>query len=107
MAESHPTEYLIQGITKEGKTFRPSDWSERLAGAMSCFGPAPGGRSGPNAYMKYSLYVWPTVIGSVKCVVLDSRLKDIEPMAFEFVLGFARDNDLVVSEGCTLPHTRG
>lgn len=103
MAESHHTEYFIQGITKEGKTFRPSDWSERLAGAMSCFCPAPGNRSGPNAYMQYSLYVRPVVIGSIKCVVLDSRLRDVEPMAFDFVLNFARDNDLVVSEGCVLP----
>ena len=26
---------FIQGITKDGKTFRPSDWAERLAGVMS------------------------------------------------------------------------
>src|SRR4030081_3052053 len=34
-----PKEVFIQGRTKAGKAFRPSDWAERLAGAMSCFRP--------------------------------------------------------------------
>jgi hypothetical protein len=29
-----PREIFIQGRTRDGKTFRPSDWAERLAGAM-------------------------------------------------------------------------
>ena len=100
MAETPPTEFFIQGITKDGKKFRPSDWSERLAGVMACFGP---GASGPNARLKYSLYVRPTMLGDLKCVILDSRLRDIEPMAFDFVLNFAKDNNLVVTEACELP----
>ena len=100
MAEAAPTEFFIQGITSTGKRFRPSDWSERLAGVMACFG--PGAKKGPNAYMQYSVYVRPTMIGDLKCVILDSRLRDIEPMAFDFVLNFAKDNDLVVTEACEL-----
>ncbi|MCA8277717.1 DUF3579 domain-containing protein [Burkholderia sp. AU30280] len=100
MAETPPTEFFIQGITKDGKKFRPSDWSERLAGVMACFGP---GASGPNARLKYSLYVRPTMLGDLKCVILDSRLRDVEPMAFDFVLNFAKDNNLVVTEACELP----
>lgn len=100
MAETPPTEYFIQGVTKDGKKFRPSDWSERLAGVMSCFGPGTGG---PNARLQYSLYVRPTMLGDTKCVILDSRLRDIEPMAFDFVLNFAKDNNLVVTEACELP----
>ncbi|MFM0593834.1 MULTISPECIES: DUF3579 domain-containing protein [Paraburkholderia] len=99
MAEEAPTEFFIQGITSKGKRFRPSDWSERLAGVMACFGP---GKKGPNAYMQYSPYVRPTMIGDLKCVILDSRLRDIEPMAFDFVLNFAKDNDLLVTEACEL-----
>lgn len=100
MAETSPTEYFIQGITKSGKKFRPSDWSERLAGVMSCFGPGTGG---PNARLQYSLYVRPTLLGDTKCVIIDSRLRDVEPMAFDFVMNFAKDNDLVVTEACELP----
>ncbi|QBQ96818.1 DUF3579 domain-containing protein [Paraburkholderia pallida] len=104
MADEAPTEYFIQGITSSGKKFRPSDWSERLAGVMSSFGPkASANARGPNAYLRYSLYVRPTMIGDLKVVVLDSRLKDVEPMAFNFVMSFAKDNDLVVTEACELP----
>lgn len=104
MAEAHPTEYFIQGITSAGKKFRPSDWSERLAGVMSMFGP---GAKGPNARLQYSLYVRPIMLDDLKVVILDSRLRDLEPMAFDFVLNFARDNDLVVTEACELPPEHG
>lgn len=100
MAEAPLTEYFIQGITKDGRKFRPSDWSERLAGVMSCFGP---GAKGPNARLQYSSYVRPTLLGDLKCVILDSRLRAIEPMAFDFVMNFAKDNNLVVTEACALP----
>ena len=63
MAETTPTEYFIQGVTKSGKTFRPSDWSERLCGVMSVFGP---GAKGPNAHLQYSVYVRPTMLGNLK-----------------------------------------
>ena len=32
-------DHVFVFFTLDGKTFRPSDWSERLAGAMSCFRP--------------------------------------------------------------------
>jgi hypothetical protein len=97
MAESSPTKYFIHGVTKSGAKFRPSDWSERLCGVMSGFGPKA---KGPNAYMQYSIYVRPTIVGDFKAVILDSRLRDIEPLAFDFVLNFAKDNDLVVATEC-------
>jgi hypothetical protein len=100
MAETSTTEFFIQGITSSGKTFRPSDWSERLCGVLSAFGP---GASGRNARLQYSYYVRPMLLGNIKCVVVDSRLRDIEPMAFDFVMNFAKDNDLQVSEACSLP----
>jgi hypothetical protein len=104
MAEAPHTEFFIQGITKSGKKFRPSDWSERLAGVMSCYGP---GAQGPNARLQYSRYVRPILLGDLKCVILDSRLREIEPMAFDFVMNFAKDNDLVVTEACELPADHG
>ncbi|TNF59084.1 MAG: DUF3579 domain-containing protein, partial [Burkholderiales bacterium] len=30
-------------------------------------------------------------------------LREAEPMAWDFVMNFARDNELQVSEGCMLP----
>ncbi|HEU0203108.1 MAG TPA: DUF3579 domain-containing protein [Burkholderiaceae bacterium] len=95
-------EYFIHGVTSQGKVFRPSDWAERLCGVMACYRPSSAAaRREP--HLGYSPYVRPLTIGGVKCVVLDERLKEIEPMAFNFVLGFARDNDLPIYEGCSLP----
>jgi hypothetical protein len=94
-------EFFIQGITSDGKQFRPSDWAERLCGVMSCF--RPEGSGGPNAHLQYSPYVRPTVIGGVKAVVVNEDLRDIEPLAYHFVIDFAKDNDLQIVNACLLP----
>ncbi|PPE69372.1 DUF3579 domain-containing protein [Caldimonas thermodepolymerans] len=101
MTTAKPREIFIQGITKDGRTFRPSDWAERLAGVMARF--RPGGQSGPDGHLGYSPYCVPTVINGVKCVVVSEAIRDIEPMAWDFVLNFARDNELQVAEACLLP----
>jgi hypothetical protein len=93
---------FIQGLTKDGKTFRPSDWAERLAGAMSCFRPE-GSSGGPGAFIGYSPYCVPRVINGVKCVIVNEALRDVEIMAWDFVMNFARDNNLQVAEACLLP----
>jgi hypothetical protein len=38
------------------------------------------------------------VIDGVKSVIVDAALRDVEPMAWDFVMAFARDNDLVLVE---------
>jgi hypothetical protein len=95
MSAAAPRQYKIQGITREGKPFRPSDWAERLAGALSSFRPGGGG---PHAHIGYSPYCVPRVVGGVKCVIVSEALRGLEPMAMDFVMNFARDNALVVSE---------
>jgi hypothetical protein len=97
MSLQKPRQYTIRGITTEGRTFRPSDWSERLAGAMSSFRPG-GGAGGIGAYIGYSPYCVPQVIDGVKCVLVNEALRGIEPMAWDFVMNFARDNQLAVVE---------
>ncbi len=102
MTEPIPRQVFIQGITLEGKTFRPSDWAERLCGAMSCFRPE-GVRSGIDAFIGYSPYCVPEGIGGVKYVIVNEKLREIEPMAWDFVINFARDNRLQYAEACLLP----
>lgn len=94
-------EFFIQGLTSDGRQFRPSDWAERLCGVMACFQPAEAG--GRNAHLKYSPYVRPTVLGGVKSVVVNEALREIEPMAYHFVVNFAKDNDLQIVDACLLP----
>ena len=102
MTVTKPREFFIQGLTKDGRAFRPSDWSERLAGAMSSFRPG-GSVARLGAHIGYSPYCVPRVIDNVKCVIVNERLRDIEPMAWDFVMNFARDNELQVVEACLLP----
>lgn len=90
-------EQIIRGRTRDGKTFRPSDWAERLAGAMSCFRP-DGDGGGIASFIGYSPYCVPRTIDGVKSVIVNEALRDLEPMAWDFVMNFARDNDLAVTE---------
>jgi hypothetical protein len=94
-------EFFIQGITSEGKPFRPSDWAERLCGVLACF--REEGSRGLNAHLQYSPYVRPTLLNGVKSVVVSEVLRDIEPLAYHFVVNFAKDNDLQVVDACLLP----
>jgi len=99
MVSSSAKEIFIQGLTLEGKTFRPSDWADRLCGVMSQF--RPGGPQ-PGSHLTYSPWCVPTLIGDVKCVVVNSELREAEPMAWDFALNFAKDNRLQVVEACLL-----
>ena len=103
MADRSTTKQVfIQGITRDGRTFRPSDWAERLAGVMSPFG--PGGASGRiGSHIAYSPWCVPTVMNGTKVVIVHTDLREAEPMAWDFVMNFAKDNDLQVVEGCLLP----
>jgi len=84
-------EFVIQGVTLDGKPFRPSDWAERLCGVMSAFG--------GDHRMQYSPFVHPVTAAGVRCVVVDVRLEEIEPMAYRFLLSFAKENELKTRDG--------
>ena len=83
--------FVILGQTHDGRTFRPSDWAERLAGVMASFRPQ---KAGSQQHLTWSPYVLPSAWRGIRCVVVDPRLRDIEPMAFSFMLNFAQDNQL-------------
>lgn len=102
--DSKPREFFIQGLTSKGKTFRPSDWAERLAGVMARFRPDGGG---PHSHLQYSPWVRPTLLAGVKSVVVSEALRELEPLAWHFVLDFARDNDLQILDACPLPEKTG
>lgn len=81
--------FVIVGVTCEDKKFRPSDWADRLCGIMSAFG--------SDNRMTYSPYVRPScTLEGYASVVVDARLHDIEPLAFKFLVNFAKDNNLKV-----------
>jgi hypothetical protein len=79
---------VIQGVTLNGRAFRPSDWAERLCGVMSTFG--------RDQQMRYSPHVRPVMLDGVRCVVVEQSLNQTEPRAYRFLMDFAKDNELVV-----------
>lgn len=90
MPHSRFESFIIIGVTTtEGHLFRPSDWAERLCGVMSMFG--------AKNRVAYSPYVQPGNMQGAKCVFVDARIHDIEPMAYTFLVHFARDNDLKIA----------
>jgi hypothetical protein len=91
MVSSSANEVLILGRTRDGRTFRPSDWAERLAGVMSGF--RPGGVQ-PRSHLSYSPWCVPTSVDGIKAVRVNRALRDLEPMAWDFVVNFGKDNDL-------------
>lgn len=84
-------EIVIVGTTTAGRTFRPSDWAERLCGMMSVFS--------EDRHLSYSPYLKPVISAEVRCVVVDRELEKIDPAAYSFLLSFARDNELTLRAG--------
>lgn len=79
--------FIIVGVTSDGKTFRPSDWADRLCGIMSAFG--------SDNRMMYSPFVRPGCgLKGEKTVLVDAKIHDFEPLAYNFLVNFAKDNDL-------------
>ncbi len=79
---------IIQGITKEGGKFRPSDWAERLCGAVASYGPGRRIIFHPNVKL--------ASMEGVKCVVLDASLEEDDEMLFDFLTDFAEENNLQI-----------
>ena len=93
MVSPLPHEVIILGVTPSGQTFRPSDWAERLAGVMSSF--RPGGAA-PGDHLSYSPWCVPNTLEGIKCVIVHMDMRQDHVMAWDFVMGFAKDNDLQV-----------
>lgn len=88
MANNSCNAVLILGVTNSGRTFRPSDWVERLAGRFSTFG--------KDKLLKYSPCVRPLTVEGMRGLLVDIRLVESDPAAFRFVMDFAADNDLTI-----------
>lgn len=87
---AHHGKIIIEGITEDGRTFRPSDWMERISGTLSTFG--------TDRRMRYSRYVQPQMFEGAKCLVVDPELRERNPAAFNFLMEFARGNRLRIRD---------
>ena len=89
------SEVVIRGQNAAGRTFRPSDWADRLAGLVS--------QVGNDNRLNYSPCVQPVTRAGLRCVVISRALAQNDPPLFNFLMCFARDNNLEVVEGRRKP----
>ena len=79
-------EIIIEGLTRAGKPFRPSDWVDRTCSTYASFG--------SDKKLVYSPYLKPKVMNGVRCLAVDMRLKDSSPEGFAQLMQFADENQL-------------
>lgn len=96
-AQSAINEIIIQGLTRAGKPFRPSDWVDRMCSTYATFG--------ADRKLRYSPYLKPRVIAGVRCLAVDLKLKDSNPEGFSQLMHFADENQLNIldAEGNSIP----
>lgn len=77
---------IIEGITENGNKFRPSDWAERMCGALAHF----RGRR-----IQYDARLLPMRNkAGHKCLLLDADLYDEHPKLYDSITDFAEKNKL-------------
>jgi hypothetical protein len=84
--------FRIIGTTHGGKPFRPGDWAERLAGVITLFVK----ERRPGCSVASTWLAVPFVEAGVRCLSVSADLARTCPDAFEFVMRFAKDNELPV-----------
>jgi len=89
MAKDKKQRIIIEGITKEGQKFRPSDWAERVSGNLSTF---------KNHRIHYSPLLRPSYKGGNRCIILDPALKESNPTLYAHILNFAKANKLKICQ---------
>lgn len=93
-------EIIIEGNTRAGKPFRPSDWVDRMCSTYATFG--------EDRKLKYSPYLKPRVVNGVRCLAVDLKLKDVNPEGYAQLMHFADENQLNVLDAAgnsiAVPH---
>lgn len=88
MSDPKAKTIIIEGVTEQGKPFRPSDWAERMSGSMASF---------ENRRIRYSPLLQPSInTDGYKCVLLDPKLKETSPQVYKAIMDFARQNNLKI-----------
>ncbi|MFV2059646.1 MAG: DUF3579 domain-containing protein [Gammaproteobacteria bacterium] len=89
--ESNET-IVIRSVRNDGSKFRPGDWIERISATLASFSATPVLNQKTPSGAK------PCVIDGEKCLVVESRLAESNPAAYEFIMNFAYSNDLRIQQ---------
>jgi Protein of unknown function (DUF3579) len=84
----------ITGVTPDGKEFRPSDWADRLCGALATL---RGNR------VQFDDRLRPISLDGKRCILIDTSLENEYPALYKDIMDFAIKNKLTVQESlCSL-----
>lgn len=90
--------YIIEGYTEDGRKFRPSDWIDRIASMMASYG--------SSHRLVFSDLLHPELQNGQKCLIIDTELEIKDPTMFEYVMNFAKSNNLRISQVCDTMETK-
>lgn len=90
MSDSENDEIIIEGLTRAGKPFRPSDWVDRICSSYASFG--------ADRKLRYSPYLKPQLLNGVRCLKVDMKLKEVNPEGFAQLMQFVNENQLNVKD---------
>jgi len=89
--------YIIEGVTEEGRKFRPSDWIDRIASM---------GASYDMQRLVYSDMLHPELYEGQKCLMIDMALEQENPGMFQYVMNFVTSNHLKMTQVCDLDESK-
>lgn len=79
---------VITSTMENGKRFRPSDWIERISSTLASFQ--------VDNRLRYSQGVQPCIIDGEPCLIVATWLETADRVAYDFVMNFARSNQLKI-----------
>lgn len=89
---------IVESVTLDGRKFRPSDWIERLCDSITSFGEgrrvARASYRGHERRARQLPFLWAQMIDGAQCLVVNLKLRDANPPAYQFVMDFVKDNHL-------------
>lgn len=89
--------YIIEGVTEDGRKFRPSDWIDRVSSM---------GASYEMQRLVYSDMLHPELYEGQKCLMIDMALEQQNPGMFQYVMNFIKSNHLKMTQVCDLDETK-
>jgi len=90
--------YIIQGVTEEGRKFRPSDWIDRISSMMASYG--------TSHRLVFSDLLYPELYEGEKCLIIDMVLEKENISMFEYVMNFVKTNNLKMVQICDLENSK-
>ena len=89
--------YIIEGVTEDGRKFRPSDWIDRISSM---------GASYDMQRLVYSDMLHPELYEGQKCLMIDMALEQENPGMFQYVMNFVKSNGLKMTKVCDLDESK-